>query len=164
MEDQLTDHPKKDVLRGGSTTGKSLLLGLGPAVVVMVGLLVGVVFFNKPVDSTPGNPTSASAQADADSDEAQIRATMERYVDGYNSGDAALFMSSVCERVLAVNGNLDDRPPLEEGRAQLNGVEDVQITGDTATASVTASEGGASEPESKTTTLQFVNENGWKLC
>lgn len=150
MEDQLTDHPKKDVLRGGPTTGKALLIGLAPAVVVMVGLILGVVLFNK-----PASPPTV---------EAQITTLMEQHVESFNTGDAAAYKATFCQRVLDVVGELEDKPPLEENLVQLDEVTDVQVIDDNATATVTVSQGADPEMPSQTVSQQFVNEDGWKLC
>lgn len=159
--------------------GKALLIGLAPAIVVVVGLIVGVVWFNDPAPADPAPQTSAALDSGAQPPAgqapavgapgdaavtAEITATMQRYVDGYNAGDATLFRSSMCESRKVVASELLDGVPLEQDRAQLDGVSGVLVSGDTATAVVNASEEGSPELGSKATQLVFVNEDGWKLC
>lgn len=159
-------------------SGRALLVGLAPAIVTAAGLIVGLVWFNGPAPdasaetgtaepgtaaTTTPSPATTTTAGDA-AMTAEITATMRRYVDGYNAGDAAVFLSSMCESRRAVAPALPDGVPLETQRPQLDGVSDVRVSGDRATAVVTASEEGAPELGSKDTRLAFANEDGWKLC
>ena len=154
----------------GRSTGSLLLMGLAPAIAVVALIIVGIFVFNKPAAPAPGAESSATAQSavgagkSASGDEDQITAVMKQYVDAINTGNATQFKALLCERVLVSAPDLEDAQPLEENRAQLDGVSDVRVADDTATALVTASEEGSPDLGSKSTTLQFVNENGWKVC
>lgn len=157
-------------------SGRALLVGLAPAIVTVAGLIVGLVWFNEPAPAastvaeagaaelrTTGPTPSTATPGDA-ATTAEITATMRRYVDGYNTGDATVFLSSMCESRRAVAPALPDGIPLETQRPQLDGVSDVWVSGDRAAAVVTASEEGVPELGSKDTRLAFANEDGWKLC
>lgn len=166
----MSEHADNSAPATSRSTGILLLMGLGPAIAVAALIIVGIFVFNKPAAPVSGAESSATTQSaagggkSAAAGEDQITEVMTRYVDAINTGNATQFKTLLCERILASAPDLEDAQPLEENRAQLDGVSDVQIAGDTATALVTASEEGSPELGSKSTTLQFVNENGWKVC
>lgn len=168
MEEQLSEQFENGAPAKRRSTGSLLLIGLAPAIVVVALIVVGIFVFNKPVVPVSGSALStkfaAGAGKSAGGDADQITRVMEQYVDAINTGNASKFKSLLCERVLVTAPDLEDAPPLEENRARLDDVSDVQVDGDTATALVTASEEGSPELGSKSTTLQFVNEDGWKVC
>ncbi|WP_024794651.1 Rv0361 family membrane protein [Tomitella biformata] len=163
----MTEHHEKP---DSPNTTKALLIGLAPALLVVVLLVVGGLLYTAPAPDSPATATPAVAQAEGSAaagsttDAAEITAVMQRYSDGMNAGDAALFKSALCESSQALTADLADQPPLESGRGKLESVSDVQVSGNTATALITATVEDAPDLGSKSTQLNFVNEDGWKLC
>ena len=151
----------------GVKAGKPLLIGLAPAIAVVAALIVGVVFFNEPAEKAPESASAAAARplAGTMTDEAEIARVITAYVHSLNVGKAEEFKATLCQRVLDTIGELPDAQPLDaQEQAQIDGVAEVRVNGDSATALVTASAEGAPAIGAKTTRVQFVNENGWKLC
>ena len=96
-------------------------------------------------------------------DDAQIKKTTEDIFAALNEGSAAGVLALSCQKV--VDGTPEDiqDQPKQDPPIVVDKVENIKVDGDTATADVTASvKGGGQEP--RTESLQFVNEDGWKLC
>lgn len=163
----MTDDQRSPAPAGKPPSNRTaLLLGIAPAIVVAIALAVGIAFFNDPEANRPQPAADAEQTASAEGApvEDQITVTMQRYVDALVDGDATLFKSTLCQQVVAKTLEFQDSPPLEEDLPQLDDVTVLSSTDSSATATVTVSVKGLPEYGSKTTQLQFVNEDGWKLC
>lgn len=166
MESKLTDEQSKPAPSAQAPSAKTaLLIGIAPAIVVAIALIVGVLFFNNP-EANRAQPSAASAQP---SDggvavEDHITALMQRYVDALIAGDSTMFKSTLCQRVTSQSLDFQDSPPLEDDLPQLDDVTVLSATDSAATATVTVSVKDAPDLGSKTTQLQFIDEDGWKLC
>lgn len=154
---------------------RALAIGLAPAAVVAVGVVVGVLvtgtglYTNPPAENgvaenavaAPAGPATAGTHA---AEQAEITKVMEQNSRAQNDGDAASLRATLCKGTLAGAPEFEDGPPLTEQRIHIDSVTDVRVAGSSATAVISASVEGQPELGAKTTQLLFVNEDGWKLC
>lgn len=112
-----------------------------------------------------GNGTSAAkpSHAPAGTVDEELEQAATRYLDAVNSGKVDAILAASCKKVVdEAPADLEDGQPLAQPIV-VDGIANVEVTGDTAIADVTASLKGAPDAP-QTESLQFANEDGWKVC
>lgn len=133
---------------------------LPAAVLVAAAVIVGIVFgVLAATGIAPFGDDDGPAAADP-AQQAGIEQAVHRYFDALNSGDAAAFTAAICPAMAESFGEIDDRAPLADPITP-TAVADVQVDGDSATASVTVS---AADKPDDTETVHFRDLDGWRLC
>lgn len=119
--------------------------------------------------STAAGEASASEDAPAvtypaGSPEAAIAETAGNYLAAINTGKVSEVSAVTCKKVVdSIPPGTVDSPPTAQPIV-LEKVENIVITGDSATADVTAALEGDTTIGPQTEAITFVNENGWKIC
>lgn len=110
-----------------------------------------------------GTGSAKASHAPAGTVDEELEQAATRYLDAVNSGKVDAILAASCKRVAdEAPADLADGQPLAQPIV-VDGIANVEVTGDTATADVTASLKGAPDaPE--TESLKFANEDGWKVC
>lgn len=135
------------------------------ALLVVVGI-VGAVIANDN-DSGGGTPTTEAA-TDAEQIEAAIRAAYQKVDD---DGFAASIMSFCTDARTRYqeqidNGDFVDEPDADTYEITVDGIENIEIDGPTATADVTTTISGLGADDGTSTDVEnLTRENGrWKVC
>ena len=101
---------------------------------------------------------------DDDSPEAQIKQVTQEYVDVLNTGAATKLPGLLCKKLAdSAPADLKDGEP-QQLQAKIDEFNEIKIDGDTATATFTVSAEGDESVPTESIPMQYVNEDGWKLC
>lgn len=107
----------------------------------------------------------ASCASDGGIDsESQIKQVTQDYISAVNTGKVSATPALVCAKYAAkLPATGSDQPPSAK-QAQIDSFDQIQISGDSATARLTVSVKGDSTIPAENVDMSFVNENGWKIC
>lgn len=127
------------------------LAGLG----IVLGVVFGALYETGSAPFTDTAPSSGSGP---------VAAATQTWVDAMNSQKVDRMRASVCAGDQAKFANDTDKPPVSEP-VRIDSVRDVSITGDTATATMTASVGAGENKKTQDFSLAYKREGGtWKVC
>lgn len=113
--------------------------------------------------SAASSPAAQAAGAAGDND-AAITDTARAYLAALSSGKVAQLSGVLCKKLVDTIPPGTTDSPAQPQPLILDKISNLVVDGDTATAEVTANLQGGSEVGPQTTTVKFVNENGWKAC
>ncbi|KXO99240.1 hypothetical protein [Tsukamurella pseudospumae] len=106
----------------------------------------------------------AKSDAPQTSPEEQIKQVTTTYVQGQSGKDADKLRATSCKEMI----DQEISTMNDEGNPQsvtLDGIADVKVDGDKATAQVTMTATFAGKPQQKKTgTFEYVKEDGWRVC
>lgn len=135
---------------------RRLLISIVAAVTVLAMVGVAVASILVWTDDADSSQPQAAGNT-------EITAAAVRYVESVNRGIAAEYIEAQCLSIRGRLANLPDAPPANP-QMNVKAVEDVVISGDRATATVSISPTGAPDATPRVDRLQFRNEDGWKYC
>lgn len=96
--------------------------------------------------------------------DAQIRAVSEEFVAAANQGTGASVEGLLCKKTIdEMGGTIPDAAPAEP-QLEISQFDEITINGDTAIAKFTLAAKDQPDAGSMPTGLNFVNEDGWKVC
>jgi hypothetical protein len=144
-----------------------MIIGAVGAVVVLAAAGVLLYFFVFKDNGSSSNNRSSSSHSSSSSPEDQIKDVLQSYADDINNADPADMSALFCEEV---NKDTRNKTPAElreqkqeKGTLSLS-VQKVDVSGDNATATVSAT-WSKSPSDNETGTVPFVKEKGsWKMC
>lgn len=119
------------------------------AAIVIVGVVLAVVLW----------PSNSDSSADA-----QIKQVTQDYVDAFNAGQLTKVPALMCKaQADQVPPNITDQEPSAQ-QAQIDSFTEIKVDGDKATATFIISGKDDDTIPPETVPMNYVNENGWKLC
>lgn len=107
---------------------------------------------------------SSPSPAPADSAESQIKQVTQDYITAVNTGTMTDMPPLICSKfVHSIPGDGENLPESAK-KAQVDGFEDITVSGDTATAQLAVSVIDDSTQPPAIVDMLYVDEDGWKIC
>lgn len=108
--------------------------------------------------------TAPFGDSPSSSDDAEITAATQTWVEAMNSQKIDRMKASMCAGDQQKFAGQQDQPPVADP-VRVDSVTDVAVHGSTATATMTASVGQGDQTQTQTFPLGFAMEDGvWKVC
>lgn len=114
--------------------------------------------------TTPAPMIDPATHPATEADTAEITTLVDEYFTTTNAQDADGFRAILCAAVLPEYAHLQNLGPVPDPM-RLEGVADIAVDGDQATANLTFNMGEGTNAPSETDPFKFAREDGqWKVC